>query len=72
MKNGRRILGGVICGQIIQTVLSLVAEGLSVRNVIWWSVAAGLFVTLAIFAGMCVAWREVKEARDRQERIRNS
>lgn len=72
MKNGRRILGGVICGQIIQTVMFIVADSLSVRNVIWWSVAAGLFVTIAIFGGMCIAWREVKEARERQERIRNS
>lgn len=72
MKNGKRILSGVICGQIIQTIMSLVAESLAVRNVIWWSVAAGLFVTLAIFGGMCIVWREVKETRERQERIRNS
>lgn len=71
MKNGRRILGGVVCGQIIQTILSLVAESLAVRSVIWWSAAAGLLVTIAIFGGMCIVWREVREAKERQERVRN-
>lgn len=71
MKNGRRILGGLICGQIIQTVLYIVAESLSVRSVIWWAIGGGMLVTLAIYGGMCIVWREVREAREKQERVRN-
>ena len=65
MKNGRRILWGVIYGQTIQTVLFLIMDRLNVRNLFLWAIVCGIFMTVAIFAGMCVAWREVAEAHER-------
>ena len=65
MKNGRRILWGVIYGQAIQTFLFLVMDKLDVRNIFLWAIVCGLFITVAITAGMCVAWREVEEAAAR-------
>jgi hypothetical protein len=65
MKNGRRILWGVIYGQMIQTFLFLVMDRLAVRNMFLWAIVCGIFVTVAITAGMCVAWREVEEAAAR-------
>lgn len=72
MKNGRRILWGVVYGQTIQTFLFLVMDRLDVRNIILWSVICGIFVTVAITAGMCVAWREVEEAAARASRQRKA
>ena len=65
MKNGRRILWGVVYGQTIQTFLFLVMDRLAVRNMFLWAIVCGIFVTVAITAGMCVAWREVAEAHER-------
>lgn len=70
MKNGRRILWGVLYGQTIQTIMFMIMERLGVRNVFLWAIVCGLLVTVAIFAGMCVAWREVAEAHDRAYRQR--
>ena len=72
MKNGRRILWGVIYGQAIQTFLFLVMDKLNVRNVILWAVICGLFITVAIATGFCVAWREVEEATARASKQRKA
>ena len=72
MKNGRRILWGVLYGQAIQTFLFIVMDKLNVRNIILWAIICGIFVTVAIAAGMCVAWREVEEAAARASRSRKA
>lgn len=72
MKNGRRILWGVLYGQAIQTFLFIVMDKLNVRNIILWSVICGIFVTVAIATGFCVAWREVEEAAARASQRRKA
>lgn len=72
MKNGRRILWGVIYGQMIQTFLFLVMDRLEVRNIFLWAIVCGIFVTVAITTGFCVAWREVEEATQRASKQRKA
>ena len=72
MRNGKRILWGVVYGQTIQTFLFLVMDKLNVRNMFLWAIVCGLFVTVAITAGMCVAWREVEEAAARSSHSRKA
>lgn len=72
MKNGRRILWGVVYGQVIQTFLFLVMDRLEVRNMFLWAIVCGIFVTVAIATGFCVAWREVEEAAARASQRRKA
>mgnify|MGYP003325812779 CR=1 FL=1 len=65
LKNSRRILWGVIYGQMVQIIMFMVATKLEVNHVIIWATAAGLFVTVAVFAGMCVVIREYLETTNK-------
>ena len=70
MRNGKRIMWGVVFGQTVQTVLFLIMNSLGVNRMFLWAVICGLLLTIAIFTGFCIAWREVAEAQERSIRQR--
>ena len=61
MTNSRRILTAFLSGQLVQVVLQIIANAMGVDRTILWTAAAGFLISFAVFMGMCVAGREIKE-----------
>lgn len=63
MTNSKRILGAFLCGQAVQVGLQILAGVMEMKNTFPWTVVAGFIIAFAVFAGMAVVEREVREAK---------
>ena len=60
LKHSLRLLCAFVAGQLAQVVFVTAGQHMSTRPILW-AVAAGLILTVAIFAGMGLAHLETTE-----------